>query len=249
MRSTNPVFTQIKEEYSKNTIIDTSHSATYKGIAAKTITLILITLITGAFSLHLLALFPNFVIGTLSFGGILGFIAVIIGTRSQRFAMPMSILYAAIQGVVYGTLTLLINQVFPGIAFTAILGTVMILLTMMVLYYSGVVKATPTLVKVILGSLIAIIVTSLVTTIISFINPSLISGLSNNYPLAIGITIIMIILGAFMLVLDFANADAVVEAGAPKTTEWQVSLGFMVTLIWIYFQILRLLATIASRND
>ncbi len=249
MRSTNPVFSHIQEEQAKNVIIDTSNSATYKGIATKTILLILITLITGGSSLVLFEVMPTIVIGMLMFGGIIGFIAVLVGTRSSRFAMPMSILYAVTQGVIYGTLTILIDQLFPGVALTAILGTLFVFLTMMVLYYSGIVKASNTLVKIVMGSLIAIILTSLGTWIITLINPTFGTALAGNIGIAIGVSALFIVLGALMLVLDFAHADMVVESGAPKSAEWQVGLGFMVTLIWIYVQMLRLLIALASRND
>ncbi|CCV63980.1 conserved hypothetical protein [Alteracholeplasma palmae J233] len=253
MRSTNPVFKSIRKEQEENIsdIRVTSNTSTYKGIALKTIILALITIITGASSLILLDKAPNLVIGVLLTGGIISFIAVMVGTRSTKMAMPMSILYAFIQGVVYGTITLLIQTIpgFEGVGIIALTATLTIFLVMMVLYYTGVVKASPLLVKIVIGTLIASILATFVIFIIGLFAPAFIASIQANVPLMLLVGVVFIILGALMLAMDFANADAVVKSYAPKEYEWQVTLGFMVTLVWLYVQILRVLIILLNRRD
>src|SRR5690606_8662060 len=101
---------------------------------------------------------------------------------------------------------------------------------------------------VVLGSLIAILIGSLVISILSLTNPAFVQAFAENYELALFISIVFIVLGAFMLTLDFDRAERIVAMGLPKNQEWVASLGFMVTLIWIYVNILRFLVLVMGRN-
>jgi uncharacterized YccA/Bax inhibitor family protein len=71
----------------------------------------------------------------------------------------------------------------------------------------------------------------------------------NSYGLAIGISVFLIIYGALMLTLDFDRAEAIVSSGADKKYEWMVALGLMVTIVWLYIEILRLIMIVASKRD
>lgn len=250
MRSSNPVFTSVEREQRENIseIRVTSDTASHKGIGLKTISLALIAIITGVFAIYLPT---NLLIGILASSGIVSFIAVLIGTRSTRLAMPMSIVYAFTQGAVYGTLTALIETIpgYQGVGIIALTATLTVFLVMMVLYYTGVVKASPLVSKIVMGTLIATIISMIVIAIISAFNPTFATSIMNNVPLMLLVGVVFIVLGALMLALDFGNADAIVKGNAPKVYEWQVALGFMVTLVWLYVQILRFLIILLGRRD
>ena len=89
-------------------------------------------------------------------------------------------------------------------------------------------------------------------SLISFlINPNniLIAALSNNIGLVILINVLVLLYGAFMLAMDFEQVNAIVANGFDKRYEWTAALGLMVTLIWIYIEVIRLLAILASNRD
>src|SRR5690554_2543075 len=233
MRSSNPVFSRLEKEH----VIVSGDVATKAGISSKTFLLVAITLISGFLS----AFLPEeFLIGVLGFAGIIAFIAAMLAMFIPKIAAPMSIVYSVGQGLLYGTITWILEAMFPGVALTALVGTAAIFVVMLVLYNTGMLRGSSILRAIVLGSLIAILLGSLAISILSLVNPSFGTAFSNNYELSIGITLFMIVIGAFMLTLDFDRADQVVNMGLEKRTEWQVALGFMITLIWIYYNILRL---------
>ncbi len=244
MRSSNPVFTNLeKQQFST-----VSETATKNGVALKTLSLVVISLVTGFFSLQIAIIAPEFTLGIAAVSGIVSFIAVLIATFNPKIAGIMSIIYALFQGLLYGLITHLLDAMFPGVASIALLGTVIVFVVMFALYQSGLLRGSPLLRSVVYGALITILVGSLVATVISLVNPVFINSIY-SYELAIGISLFLIVMGAFMLTLDFERAEQVVNSGLPKAYEWIVALGFMVTLIWIYYNILRFAVLVMGRNN
>ncbi len=241
MNSSNPVFASLE----KRSSYAAEASATKSGIARKTFLLLALTLVSGYFSIFLPV---DFLIFALIFSSIIALVAVLVAMFVPRLAMPFSIVYALVQGVFYGTITWLLESMFPGVALTAIVGTASVFIVMFTLYNTGVLRGSELLRKVVLGSLVTFLLGSLIIAIMSLIDPYFLAAFSNNYELAIGISLFLIVLGALMLILDFDRADRVVSMGLEKRAEWQVALGFMVTLIWIYYNILRLAVVVMARN-
>lgn len=242
LQSNNPVFSNIEKNIHS---IPQESTATRGGIALKTLILLGISVLVGFF----LPSFPEEVlIAGLSLGGIIGLIAVIVASFSERLAMAFSIVYAVAQGFTVGFITLLAELYVPGIALTAAVSTAMIIAVMMFLYQTRIIRATRFLYRFVLGSLIAFILSSLVMLIISLINPVLGASIQANFALNIVVVLFAIVLGGLMLVLDFNRADTIVAMGASKRAEWQAALGFLISVIWIYIQILRFLLIMAARN-
>lgn len=249
-QSSNPVFKSLTREQ-----VYTADQATTTGVGIKTITLLVLTFLSAALSVA----FGIKEVGTgefsistplaavLAVSGITSFISVMLATFFPRVAMPFSILYSLGQGAVLGTLTAIVNYFIPGAAITALIGVISIFLVMLFLYTSRTFRVTSRFRRFMIASMIAILITSLFSGILNLIFPSL--RIFNSVPLAIGISLLLILYGAFMLMLDFDYADSIVQAGFPKRYEWVAALGFMVTLVWIYVQILRLIILIASRRD
>lgn len=242
MNSGNPIFSRLSKQ--QNSIVRDASVATYKGIALKTLILFIVT-VAAAVSVPFLAqIAPNLVITLISVASIVSFIAVIVGTMSVEMAPSMSIVYAVFQGLLLGLISWLLEGLVQNIVISALTGTAVIFIVMMVLYYTGVVKTSTRLRKVLLGSLIAIIISSLILSIVNIQT----GILNQNFGLQIVVSAVMIILGAIMLMFDFERADTIVASQLPKAYEWQVSLGFMITLVWIYVEMLRLLTVIAMRS-
>lgn len=245
MRSSNPVFTNLE----KQAFTDNVEVATKSGITLKTITLVVISLITGFASIFLAQVMPEgLLFGILIGSGIIAFISVLLAMFVPKLAASMSILYAVLQGFTYGLLTWVLEMYFPGVASIALLGTALVFGVMFTLYNTGLLRGSNLLRSVVFGALLTVLVGSLIVGIVGLVNPEYINGFF-SYEVTIAISLILIVMGALMLTLDFDRAESVVRMGLPKHYEWTVALGFMVTLIWIYYNILRLAVTVMGRNN
>lgn len=235
MKSSNPIF-----KIEQTQTIETTNAATYTGISIKTLILIGVTVLSGVFSSMLLKSGNEGLYGVLAAASITALISVFVASFSLRLVAPFTILYAFAEGIVLGVLTTIANMLVPGAGTIAIIAVGLIFVTMYALYSTNVIKVTKTFSKIMIGGLFAILIFSLIGGIF------LRDIINQNPALFIGISVFFIIYGALMLALDFNHAQMVVENGLDKRYEWRISLGLMVSLIWIYVEVLRLIIYIAS---
>lgn len=241
-QTSNPVFRSIE----KNETYLGDRTASYSGISVKMGIMFALMLLGGALAASLLRNGElDRLVGIISVAGIAGFISVMIAIFSVRFAAPFSMLYAFAQGITVGTLTLIIEEILPGTGTLAMIATAVIFGVMLLLYSIRAIRVTPKFRIMMFGIIISILLFS----ILSIFVPAIQNLLYGNSVASIGISAFLIIYGAFMLTLDFDRAQTVVEHGADKRVEWQISVGLLVTIIWIYVEILRLLVILASRRD
>lgn len=241
MRSSNPVFSQIEKNQSST--VDYASGATYSGITIKTSVMFLVAILTAVFAVNLLKNDPEIWAGFLIPASIVAFVSVLIGTMSVRLSPLFALLYAAAEGVILGSITALANMLVPGVGEAALIATGVIFGVMLLLYSSRTIRVTSKFKTVVFGALISILIFSIISALF------LQNILANNFGLMIGISIVYIIIGALMLALDFDRAKTVVDMGADKRYEWVVSLGLMVTIVWIYIELIRLLIILAARRD
>ena len=176
---------------------------------------------------------------------IVGLVLALIITFRQSTNPALILSYAAVEGVFLGTITKLIDYLVSGVAVQAIVGTVVVFATMLVLYRTGAVKVTPRLTKWIIGATMGALALLVLNLLLSFFNLDL--GVRGNGPLAIVVSLLFIGIAAFNLLLDFDQADRAIRAGAPARFAWYIAFGLMVTLVWLYIEILNLLAQL-QRN-
>ena len=180
--------------------------------------------------------------------GIVGFLVglvvalVIIFKQSTNPALVLT--YSVAEGMALGAITGALesssNQ-YAGIGFQAILGVVGVFIGMLVVYKTGAIRVTPRLTKMVIGAAIGVIVLMLANLVVGFFADGGL-GLRSGGPLAIIFSLVCIGIGAFMLLLDFDQADQAVKAGVPARFAWYLAFGFMTTLVWLYIEILRLLS-------
>lgn len=244
MRSTsNPVFRTI----SRSETYTSSDVATYGGMITKTLFLLLIAVGAGFLSIMYI---PVETLYTMLFVAmIVGFISVIIASRSVRLAMPFSILYSLAEGVLLGIITAIFESIIPGIAFTAIMGTLVIFFVMLFLYASRTIRVTDRFRRIMFSVMLGLLVFFIIFGILSLFGGTMMTNIMLNPQIALGVGAIMIIIGALMLTLDFERAESIVESGADKRYEWVVSLGLLVTIVWIYIEILRFVAILTMSRD
>lgn len=246
--SSNPVFAKIERD-----IVDVQgYGASYKGITLKTLLLLLLVVVSGVASLLLLVNYTNVFIALFFVAMILGFISVMIASASPRLAPTFSIIYALCEGMWLGTLTLIVSLAIPEfpVAFVAVLVTLGIFVAMLVLYSTKLVVASSRFRRVMFGISFSIIAVFITVGIVSLFDNSLWYAMFGNAysPLVLFITLLLILYGSFMLVINFDNAKMIVSTGADKKYEWVVSLGLLVSIIYIYVQVIRLIIIIYART-
>ena len=154
--------------------------------------------------------------------------------------------YAAIEGVALGGITMIFEAQYPGIGIQAIGLTFGILASLLFCYKSGIIKPTENFRLMIFAGTMGIFILYLVGFIMSFFGNS-IGFIHSNGLFGIGFSLFVVAIASLNLVLDFDFIEEGAEKGMPKYLEWYGAFSLMVTLIWLYLEILRLLAKIRSR--
>jgi len=186
--------------------------------------------------------------GTLAMvGAIGGFImAMITVFRPQSSAITAPI-YAILEGLFLGAISAIINARYPGVAFQAVLLTIGTLFTMLFLYRSGYIRATPKFRRGVMMATGAVFFAYMISWIMGMFGMS-VGFMHSNGPLGILINLVIIVIAALNLIMDFDFIEKGSQMGAPKYMEWYGAFGLMVTLIWLYIEFLRLLSRFAGRD-
>lgn len=186
--------------------------------------------------------------GTLAIvGAIGGFImAMITVFRPQSSAITAPI-YAILEGLFLGAISAVINARYPGVAFQAVLLTIGTLFTMLFLYRSGYIRATPKFRRGVMMATGAVFFAYLISWIMGMFGMS-VGFMHSNGPLGILINLVIIVIAALNLIMDFDFIEKGSQMGAPRYMEWYGAFGLMVTLIWLYIEFLRLLSRFAGRD-
>jgi uncharacterized YccA/Bax inhibitor family protein len=160
----------------------------------------------------------------------------------KQIAHPAATLsYAALYGVALGAISELFNDRFNGIVMQAVIGTFGVFAGMLVVYKTGAIKVTPKLTRWVIGAMIGVLVLIVSNWIASFFTAGGL-GLRDGGTTAIIFSLLVIGVAAFSLLLDFDMADEAIRRGAPAKFAWYVAFGLLVTVVWLYLEILRLLS-------
>jgi uncharacterized YccA/Bax inhibitor family protein len=171
---------------------------------------------------------------------IIGFVVSLIVIFKQSTNRALVLIYSLAMGVALGGITQVFNQIYPGIATQAVLGTAGVFIGMLVVYKTGAVRVTPRFTKWLMGALIGVVVLMLANLVAGLFGANL--GLRDGGWLSIVFSIVVIGVAAFSLLLDFDQADQAIRAGAPAKFAWYIAFGLMTTLVWLYIEILYLLS-------
>lgn len=180
-------------------------------------------------------------------GGLLGGFAVALVTIFKPAWAPVtSPIYAALEGLALGAISAIFEARYPGIVIQAVALTFGTLVALLLAYRSGLIPVTQNFRLGIVAATGGIAVFYLVAIALSFFGIR-IPFLHEGSWLGIGFSLFVVVIAALNLVLDFDFIEKGAEHGAPKYMEWYGAFGLMVTLIWLYLEILRLLAKLRSR--
>ncbi len=160
----------------------------------------------------------------------------------KQIANPVATLsYGALYGVALGAISEAFNTLYPGIVMQALVGTFGVFAGMLVVYKTGAIRVTPKLTRWIVGAMFGVLALVLVNLVVGFFVPGGL-GLRDGGPLAIVFSLVVIGVAAFSLLLDFDMADEAIRRGAPAKFAWYIAFGLLITVVWLYLEILRLLS-------
>lgn len=182
-----------------------------------------------------------------------GLITALVTVFKPDIAHITAPLYALLKGMALGMISLTFETLYSGgtigssIVFQAVASTLGVLFAMLFLYKSGIIKVTAKFRMGLLAATGGIFFMYLINMVLSFFGASFLS-IENTSLLMIGLNIAIVAVAALNLILDFDFIDRGVKAGAPKHMEWFAAFGLIVTLVWLYLEILKLLARLSGRD-
>lgn len=181
-------------------------------------------------------------------GAIGGLIAVLVASFRPQYSTWLAPVYAGLEGLFVGTISVIYaNAFFPGIIFQAVTLTMAVFFMMLFLYKTGMVKVTQKFrsgVMMATGAIVLVYVISIVLSLFGIQMPYLHQG----GMMGIGISLLIIGVASLNLLLDFDNFEKGEAAGVPDYYEWYFAMGLLVTIVWLYVEILRLLAIFSSSD-
>lgn len=180
-------------------------------------------------------------------GAIGGLIFALITSFKPVWAPYTAPIYALLEGLMLGGLSAMMNSYYPGIVVQAVGLTFATLFAMLFAYKSGIIKVTQKFKAGVVAATGGIFIFYMLNWILSMFGFGL--NIANNSSLlSIGISLFVVVIAALNLVLDFDFIEKGAKSGAPKYMEWYGAFGLMVTLVWLYVELLRLLSKLANRN-
>lgn len=190
---------------------------------------------------------PSGVMGWMLGGAIGGFITAMITIFSPRRAAMTAPIYAVCEGLFLGAISAMFEARFPGLVMRAVSLTFGVFVIMLLLFRSGTIQVTDKFRTVIIAATGGIALVYLVSFIASMFGASL-GFMQGNSMISIGFSLVVVVVAALNLILDFDMIIRGADAQAPQYMEWYGAFGLMVTLIWLYLEMLRLLSKLNSRN-
>jgi uncharacterized YccA/Bax inhibitor family protein len=187
-------------------------------------------------------IFP-LVIGSVVVGLILGLVMSFFHNTAP-YLVPI---YAAVEGVLIGAISLLFETMFPGIVLQAVALTLAVAIVMLVLYRSRLIKVDEKFRTIMFVAIAAIGIVYIISMVLSFFGTT-IPYIHEGGPIGIAFSLIVVGVAAFSLLLDFDFMERMSKERVAEKYEWLAAFGLMVTLIWLYIEILKLLAKIRGRD-
>jgi uncharacterized YccA/Bax inhibitor family protein len=176
-----------------------------------------------------------------------GFIVALVTTFKKEWSAVTAPIYALLEGLVLGGLSAVMDLRYPGIAIQAVGLTFGTLFVLLLAYRSGLIPVTQKFRMGIVAATGGIMVFYLLQMLLGFFGFQF-TSINGSGPIGIGFSLIVVAVAALNLVLDFDFIERGVQYGAPKYMEWYGAFGIIVTLVWLYLEILRLLSKMRSRN-
>lgn len=229
--------------------IDATARMSLNGTVNKTGLLLVCAFATAAWTWHLFTQSRDItdVAPMLLVGGIGGFIVAMVTVFKKEWSPVTAPMYALLEGLVLGGLSAVFDLRYPGIAVQAVGLTFGTLFVLLLAYSSRLIRVTDKFRLGVVAATGGIMVFYLIQMLLGFFGVRFLT-INGAGPIGIGFSLVVCAIAALNLVLDFDFIEQGVNFGAPKYMEWYGAFGIMVTLVWLYLEILRLLSKMRSRN-
>lgn len=240
METSNPL---LKREGALSSIWAASEPMTLQGVINKSGILLLLCMGAAAFGwTHPELRGPLLIVGLLG-----GLVACLVGTFKPAASPIAAPLYAVLEGLALGCISQVIEHRYPGIVLNAMMLTFGVLGLMLLLYTTRTIVVTDRMVKGVMiatGSVMLVYVVDMIMNMFGVRVPFI----HESGALGIGISLVIVGIAAFNLLVDFAVIEQGVNRGSPKFMEWYCGMALLVTLVWLYLELLRLLSKLRGRE-
>jgi uncharacterized YccA/Bax inhibitor family protein len=230
-------------------LIDATDRMTLSGTVNKTGILLLCSLATACYTWRLFLESHDMagIGGLMMLGLIGGFIVAMVTIFKQQWAPVTAPIYALLEGLALGGISAISELHYPGIAIKAVCFTFGTLFVLLLAYRSGLIQVTAKFRLGIIAATGGIMVFYVVEMLLGFFGVHF-TSVNGATPVGILFSLFVVAIAALNLVLDFDFVERGVSVGAPKYMEWYGAFGIMVTLVWLYLEMLNLLSKLSSRN-
>jgi uncharacterized YccA/Bax inhibitor family protein len=240
MRSGNPVlsnstFTDLAQRGS-------TRPMTLGGVINRSIFLLLLVAGSAAGVWTYSSSHPSVIYPMVMTGALGGFVVAMATTFKRNWAPVTSPVYAILEGLFIGGISLVMEQKFPGLVLQAVMLTFGVMFALLAAYQSRIIRPSQTFKSVIVGATFGIVVVYLVSMVLQLFFHTAIPMINDGGPIGITFSLVVVGIAALNLVLDFDFIENGVASGAPKWMEWYAAFGLIVTLVWLYIEVLRLLS-------
>ena len=221
---------------------ETSSPMTIQGTVDKTAIALSILLVAGYFG------YTSFS-PAIMFGGFIGGFIVAMVTIFKRTWAPYTVpIYAVLEGLALGGISFFYNSLYEGIVLQSITITVCILLSLLFAYRSKIIKATENFKLGVFAATGGVFLIYIVDFLMSFFGTGIsVLNINNSSDFSILFSLGVVVIASLNLVIDFDFIEEGAENGAPKYMEWYGTFGLLITLVWLYLEILRMLAKMRNR--
>jgi uncharacterized YccA/Bax inhibitor family protein len=230
-------------------LADSENAMSIQGTVNKTLILLLLVVLASSWTWSRFTQSgnPAAVMSWVVIGALGGFVVALVTVFKKEWAAVTAPLYAVLEGLFLGGISAVFEAQYPGIVLQAVALTFGTLLCLLLAYKSGVIRVTERFKLGVVAATGGIMVVYVVSMILGFFHVS-VPFIFGNGAFGIAFSVFVVIVAALNLVLDFDFIESGANSGAPKFMEWYAAFGLMVTLIWLYLEILRLLTKLRSRE-
>lgn len=248
MRTANPALNTKTFENIEH-VLSAADRMTLDGTVNKTGLLLLCVVLTAGWTWNVFARAENpaDVLPYLLIGAIGGFLVALVTVFKQTWSPVTAPIYALLEGLVLGGVSAFYEKEFKGIVIQAVLLTLGVTCALLFAYRARIIRATENFKLGVFAATGGIALIYLAGWILNFFGKG-IPYIHESGAIGIGFSLFVVVIAALNLVLDFDFIEHGVERGAPKYMEWYAAFGLMVTLIWLYLEMLRLLSKLRSRR-
>ena len=224
-------------------VADESQRMTINGTINKTGMLIVIAIFTGAWGWSKVMTAPGLLMPFFWTSFVVSIGCYIALWKRPQWGSFVAPIYAAVEGIFLGALSGMLETRWPGLAIQAAMATMATVVGMLIAYRTGIIRATPMFKKIVITATMGIMIFYLISIAASFFGVHFsVNQFGNSSMISIGFSLFVVVIAALNLILDFDFIERGAVEGAPKYMEWYGAFALMVTIVWLYIEMLRLIS-------